>query len=88
MSVDSRGNIAPKTPEVAYLAAHTYLMATQPATNDPRAALHKTAMASIGLMGAALANKEVLHEPTDPRAVTIVLGRMTDHHAIRTVLGK
>ena len=35
MSVDSRGNITPKTPEAAYMAAHTYMMATKPQSDDP-----------------------------------------------------
>ena len=58
MSVDSRGNITPKTPEAAYMAAHTYMMATKPQNDDPRAALYNTAMAGIGIMGAAIAGIE------------------------------
>jgi hypothetical protein len=39
MTVERSGNIIPKTAEAAIVAARTYLMATQPATDDPRAAL-------------------------------------------------
>jgi hypothetical protein len=40
MSVDSRENIVHKTPDAGLVAAQTYLIATQPASNDKRAALH------------------------------------------------
>ena len=57
MSVDTRGNITPKTPEAAYMAAHTYMMATKPANDDPRVELYNTAMVGIGIMGAAIGYK-------------------------------
>ena len=66
MSVDSRGHITPKTPEAAYMAAHTYMMATKPQDDDPRTALYNTAMAGIGIMGE---NTKQL------RAIAIVLGK-------------
>jgi hypothetical protein len=35
LSVDERGNIIPKTPEVALVAAQAYLFTTQPTPEDP-----------------------------------------------------
>jgi hypothetical protein len=63
MSIDSRGNITPKTPEAAYMAAHAYMMATRPPPGDPRASLYQTAMVGFGVMGAAIAGREVTQEP-------------------------
>ena len=63
MSIDSRGHITPKTPEAAYMATHAYMMATRPPPGDPRASLYQTAMAGIGVMGAAIASREVIQEP-------------------------
>ena len=63
ISVDSRGHITPKTPEAAYMTAHTYIMATMPAPGDPRASLYQTAMAGIGIMGAAIASRECERSP-------------------------
>jgi hypothetical protein len=63
MSIDSRGNITPKTLEADYMATHAYKMATKPPPGDPRASLYQTAMAGIGVMGAAIAGREVTHEP-------------------------
>jgi hypothetical protein len=34
LSVDERGNIVPKTPEVALIAAQAYLLITQPTPGD------------------------------------------------------
>jgi hypothetical protein len=62
-SIDSRGHITPKTPEAAYMATHAYMMATRPPPGDPRASLYQTAMADIGVMGAAIAGREVTQEP-------------------------
>src|SRR3954454_12773215 len=42
MTVDTRGNIIPKTPEAGYMAAHTYMMSTRPQPGDPRLALYLT----------------------------------------------
>jgi hypothetical protein len=66
ISVDSRGNIRPKMPEAAIVACQTYMMTTQPAPDDPCAATHRTALASLGIVGQHL---EKIH------AFTIVLGR-------------
>jgi hypothetical protein len=37
LSVDEQGNIIPKMPEAALVAAHTYLYTTQPSLGDPYA---------------------------------------------------
>jgi hypothetical protein len=58
MSVDARANIIPKTPEATLMAAQTYLLATQPAVDDPRADMHHSALARLGLVGATLIDKE------------------------------
>jgi hypothetical protein len=60
MSVDAGGNIIPKTPQAAIVPAQTYLLATQLAANDPRAAMHHSTLACLGLVGATLADKEVV----------------------------
>jgi hypothetical protein len=59
MSIDSRGNITPKTLEAAYIATHAYMMATRPPPGDPRASLYQTVMVRISVMGAAIAGIEV-----------------------------
>jgi hypothetical protein len=51
MSIDSRGNIQPKMPQAAMVACQTYLMITQPPNDDPRAATHRTALASLNIVG-------------------------------------
>jgi hypothetical protein len=37
ISIDERGNIIPKTLEATLVVAQTYLLTTQPTTNDPHA---------------------------------------------------
>ena len=63
MSVDAQGNIVPKTPQAALVAAQTYLMATQPVANDPRAVIHHSVLMGLGMIGASLADKEVAPRP-------------------------
>jgi hypothetical protein len=63
MAIDLRGHLTPKTPEAAYMATHAYLMATRPPQGDPRASLYQTSMAGIGVMGAAIADREVIQQP-------------------------
>ena len=43
-----------KTPQGALIAATTYLLSNQPPAGDPRAALHRSTIAGLGLIGAAL----------------------------------
>jgi hypothetical protein len=59
----SRGNITPKTREAAYMATHAYMMATRPPPSDPHASFYQTAMTGIGVMGAAIAGREIAPEP-------------------------
>jgi hypothetical protein len=40
LAIDEAGNINPRTPEVALVAAHAYLLTTRPAPGDPRADMH------------------------------------------------
>ena len=63
MSVDAQGNIVPKTPQAALVAAQTYMMTTQPVANDPRAAIHRSTLVGLGTIGTALADKEVAPRP-------------------------
>jgi hypothetical protein len=44
LSVDEQGNIMPKTPEVALVAAQTYLYTTRPRPGDPREHMHRAAL--------------------------------------------
>jgi hypothetical protein len=40
MSIDTRGNIIPKTPKVGYMATHAYIMTSKPPQGDPRESLY------------------------------------------------
>jgi hypothetical protein len=51
LSADKIGNIMPKTPEAALVAAHTYLLTIQPALGDPREGMHQAAIKGLGLVG-------------------------------------
>src|SRR3954463_7614231 len=63
MDMDADGNIIPKTPQAAILAATAYLAAHQPPEGDPKRAMHRSALTGLGLFGAAL------HEdaPSEPK---------------------
>jgi hypothetical protein len=50
LSVDERGNIVPKTPEAALVAAQAYILTTQPAPGDPRESMHQAAIKCLGLI--------------------------------------
>jgi hypothetical protein len=51
LSVDEQGNIIPKTPEAALVAAQAYLFTTQPTPGDPRESMHRAALQGLGLVG-------------------------------------
>jgi hypothetical protein len=51
LSINERGNIIPKTPEAALVAAQAYLLTTQPAPGDPRESMHQAAIKGLGLIG-------------------------------------
>jgi hypothetical protein len=44
LPVDEQGNIIPKTPEAALVAAQAYLHTTQPNPGDPREHMHRAAL--------------------------------------------
>jgi hypothetical protein len=44
LSVDEQGNIIPKTPEAALVAAQAYLHTTRPNLGDPREHMHRAAL--------------------------------------------
>jgi hypothetical protein len=58
LSVDEQGNIIPKTPEAALLAAQTYLYTTRPSPGDPREHMHRAALQGLRMVGNKLAAKE------------------------------
>jgi hypothetical protein len=59
LSVDERGNIVPKTPEVALVAAQAYLLTTQPATGDPQESTHQAGIKGLRLIGDKLQQGEI-----------------------------
>jgi hypothetical protein len=73
LSVDERGNIMPKTPEVALVEAQTYLYTTQPNLGDPREDMHQAALQGLRLVENKLTAKEEetchtegTHKPRSP----------------------
>jgi hypothetical protein len=50
LSVDERGNIVPKTPEAALVAAQAYLLTTQLAQGDPRESTHQATIKGLRLI--------------------------------------
>src|SRR3954468_23105545 len=54
MEMDANGNVIPKTPQVAIMAATAYLASHPPPEGDPERAMHKSALTGLGLVGAAL----------------------------------
>jgi hypothetical protein len=56
MSIDTRGDIIPKTPEDGYMAAQAFILVSRPPPKDPREALYNMAMAGVGAMGTAFAS--------------------------------
>jgi hypothetical protein len=73
LSVDERGNIMPKTPEAALVAAQAYLYTTQPNPGDLREHMHRAALQGLRLVGNKLTVKEEetrrnegTHKPRSP----------------------
>jgi hypothetical protein len=58
LSVDKQGNIIPKTPETALVAAQTYLYTTRPSPGDPREHMHRAALQGLRMVGNELTAKE------------------------------
>jgi hypothetical protein len=74
LSVDEQGNIIPKTPEVALVAAQTYPYTTRPSPGDPREHMHRAALQGLRMVVNKLTAKEEeayrnkgMHKPRSPR---------------------
>jgi hypothetical protein len=73
LSVDEQGNIIPKTPEAALVAAQAYLHTTRPNSGDPREHMHRAALQGLKKVGSKLSAKEEeayhnkgTHKPRSP----------------------
>jgi hypothetical protein len=73
LSVDEQGNIIPKTPEAALVAAQTYLYTTRPSPGDPREHMHRATLQGLGMVGNKLTAKDEeayrnkgTHKPRSP----------------------
>jgi hypothetical protein len=73
LSVDEQGNIIPKTPEAALVAAQAYLFTTQPSPGDPREHMHRAVLNGLKMVGNKLSAKEEeayhkkeMHKPRSP----------------------
>jgi hypothetical protein len=58
LSVDEQGNIVPKTPEAALVAAQAYLHTTRPNPGDPREHMHRETLQGLKMVGNKLTEKE------------------------------
>jgi hypothetical protein len=67
MSIDTRGNIIPKTPEAGYMAPQAFILASRPPAGDPTEPLYQMAMAGVGAMGAAFASPSTPQREGAPR---------------------
>jgi hypothetical protein len=74
LSDDEQGNIIPKTPEAALVAAQGYLYTTRPNLGDPREHMHRAALNGLKMVGNKLSAKEEeayrtkgTHKPRSPR---------------------
>jgi hypothetical protein len=72
--VDEQGNIVPKTPEAALVAAQAYLLTTRPSPGDPREHMHRAALNGLNMVGHKLSAKgeeayhhKQAHKPRSPR---------------------
>jgi hypothetical protein len=73
LSVDEQGNIIPKNPEAALVAAQAYLHTTRPNPGDPRELMHRAALNGLKMVGNKLSAKEEeayrnkgTHKPRSP----------------------
>jgi hypothetical protein len=74
LSIDEQGNIIPKTPEVALVAAQTYLYTMRPSPGDPREHMHWAALQGLRMVGNKLTTRDEevyrnkgTHKPRSPR---------------------
>jgi hypothetical protein len=58
LSVNEQGNIIPKTPEAALVAAQAYLYTTRPNPGDPREHMHRATLNGLKMVGNKLSAKE------------------------------
>jgi hypothetical protein len=58
LSVDEQGNIIPKTPEAALVAAQAYLFTTRQSPGDPREHMHRAALNGLKMVCNKLSAKE------------------------------
>ena len=68
MTVDTRGNVVPRTPQAAVTAVTMYHLNNQPPAGDPRTAMHRSTIAGLGLIEAAL-DKEPTPDPKKGKAL-------------------
>jgi hypothetical protein len=73
LSVDEQGNIIPKTPKAALVAAQAYLYTTRQNPGDPREHMHRAALNGLKMVGNKLSAKEEeayrnkgTHKPRSP----------------------
>jgi hypothetical protein len=73
LSVDEQGNIIPKTPEAALVAAQSYLYTTRPSPGDPREHMDQAALQGLRMVGNKLTAKDKeaycnkgTHKPRSP----------------------
>jgi hypothetical protein len=73
LSVDEQGNIIPKTPEAALVAAQAYLHTTRPNPGDPREHMHRASLNGLKMVDNKLSAKEEeayrnkgTHKPRSP----------------------
>jgi hypothetical protein len=57
LSIDEQGNIIPKTPEAALVAAQTYLYTMRPSLEYPREHMHRAALQGLRMVGNKLTAK-------------------------------
>jgi hypothetical protein len=74
LSFNEQGNIIPKTPEAALVAAQAYLHITRPNPGDPREHMHRATLNGLKMVGNKLSAKEEeayrnkgTHKPRSPR---------------------
>jgi hypothetical protein len=58
LSVNEQGNIIPKTPEAALVAAQAYLHTKRPNLGDPREHIHRASLNGLKMVGNKLSAKE------------------------------
>jgi hypothetical protein len=88
LSIDEQGNIIPKTPEAALVAAQAYLHTTRPNLGDQREHMHWAALQGLKMVGNKLSAKEEeahhnkgTHKPRSPCCHTSPRHRSTSRRS-------